>query len=139
MDDAKAVRRAALNVERIHQEARQCKNMCQEGTLGALPQGYGIKAPRVAGSDKEWQRGNQDVCDLLAQNPRSQNDHFCPIILAGLPPHLKAQAGAVHAGMVVTPVPVRGVEEGAVHPLLLFSNSRSSRRHLRSCRHSKSS
>jgi hypothetical protein len=47
MDDAEAVWRAALDAKHICQEARQCKKVHQEGALGALPQGYGIKAPPV--------------------------------------------------------------------------------------------
>ncbi len=53
MDDSEAVRRAALNANRARQDAFQCKNVCQEGALGALPQGYGIKAPHVAGAVEE--------------------------------------------------------------------------------------
>jgi hypothetical protein len=49
-------------------------------------------------------------------NPRSQNDHLPPIVLVDIPPCPQAQAGAVCAGMVVTPVPARAVEEGANHP-----------------------
>jgi hypothetical protein len=59
---------------------------------------------------------NQDACNLLTQNPRSQNDHFCPILLVHVLPCLQAQAGAVHAKTVVTPVPARTVEEGAKQP-----------------------
>jgi hypothetical protein len=114
MDDAKAVRRAALDTKRVCQEACQRENMRQEGALGALPQGYGIEAPCVAGTNNERLWRNQDACNLLAQNPRLQNDHFCPIVLAGVLPRPLAQAGAVHAGTVLTPVPVCVVEEGAV-------------------------
>jgi hypothetical protein len=117
MDHAEAVRRAALNAERARQESHQRKNVCQEGALGALPQGYSVEqAPHVAGANDERLCHNQDACDLLAQNPRSQNDHFRPIVLADVPPRPQAQAGAVRAGMVVTPITVRMVEEGANHP-----------------------
>jgi hypothetical protein len=114
MDDAKAMRRAALDTKCARQEVHQRKNVHQEGAHGALPQGYSIKAPHVAGANKEWLCHNQDACNLLAQNPRLQNDHFCPILLAGVPPHPQAQARAVCAGMVVTPVPIRAFEKGAV-------------------------
>jgi hypothetical protein len=86
------------------------------GALGALPQGYGVEAPCVACAINERLRHNQDACNLLAQNPRLQNDHFRPIVLADILPHPQAQAGAVHTGMVVTPVPVHAVEEGDNHP-----------------------
>ncbi len=121
MDDAKAVRRAALNAKHIHQEAHQRKNVCEKGALGALPQGYGVGAPCEVGANKERQCHNQDACNPLAQNPRLQNNHFCPIVVAGIPPRPQAQAGAVHAGTVVTPVPVCAVKEGAVdHPAAVF-------------------
>ncbi len=121
MDDAKAERRAALDAKHAHQEACQCKNVCQEGALGALPKGYGIKAPQVAGANEERLRRSQDACNLLAQNPRSQNNHFHPIVLAGIPPCPQAQARAVCTGMVVTPIPVCALEEGAVHsPAAVF-------------------
>jgi hypothetical protein len=116
MDDAKAVRRAALDTECARQEARQRKNVCQEGALGALPQGYGTGAPHVAGANKERLRRNQGACHLLAQNPRLQNGPFRSIVLAAVPPRPQAQAGAVYAGTVVTPIPVGALEEGAVHP-----------------------
>ena len=74
MDDAKAARRAALDAERLRQEARQRQNVRQEGALGAIPQGYGVDAPRVAGANEEMQRHFQQAADLLAQNPRSQNN-----------------------------------------------------------------
>ncbi len=76
MDHAEAVRRAALDAKRARQESHQRKNVHQEGALGALPQGYGVEAPHVAGAKDELLRRNQDACDLLTQNPRSQNDHF---------------------------------------------------------------
>jgi hypothetical protein len=116
MDHAKAVSRAALDAKRACQESHQRENVCQEGALGALPQGYGIKAPCVAGANDELLHRNQDACNLIAKNPRSQNDHFCPIVLVDVPPCLQAQAGAVRARMVVTPIPARAVEEGANHP-----------------------
>jgi hypothetical protein len=81
MDHAKTVRSAALDAKHSRQESRQHKNVRQEGALGALPQGYGVKPPRVAGTNDELLLRNQDACDLLAQIPRSQNDHFRPIVL----------------------------------------------------------
>ncbi len=114
MDTAEALRRASLEVERLRVEARGCKNVRQEGALGALPQGYGVDAPRVAGADETHQRQNQDGSSLLAQNPRLQNDHFCPIAVEGGPPCPQAQAGAGRTGTVVTPVPVRTVDGGAI-------------------------
>ncbi len=53
MDDAEAVRRAALKTECLCQEMHQCENVHQEGTLGTLPQGYGVEAPHEAGAGKE--------------------------------------------------------------------------------------
>ncbi len=94
MDDAKVVGRAALDAKRARQEARQCKNMHQEGALGALPQGYGVEAPCAAGANNKRPHRNQDACNLLAQNPRLQNNHFRPIVLAGIPPRPQAQASA---------------------------------------------
>jgi hypothetical protein len=54
MDHAEAVRRAALDTESARKEARQCKNVHQEGALGALLQGYASKllvcpAPTMSG------------------------------------------------------------------------------------------
>jgi hypothetical protein len=105
MDDAKAARRAALDAERLRQEARQRQNVRQEGALGAIPQGYGVDAPRVAGANEEMQRHFQQAADLLAQNPRSQNNHFRPVV-----PEEPPRGGDEdsHARMVVTPIPVRG-------------------------------
>ena len=68
MDDAEAARRAALDAERLRQEARQRQNVRQEGALGAIPQVYGIDAPCVAGANDEMQRHFQQAADLLAQN-----------------------------------------------------------------------
>ncbi len=81
---------------------------------GALPRGFGVDAPRVAGADKVCQRQNQDASNILAQNWRLQNDHFCPILVEGGPLCPQAQAVAAHTGAVVTPVPVRTVDGGAI-------------------------
>ena len=110
MDDAEAARRAALDAERLRQEARQRQNVRQEGALGAIPQGYGVVAPRVAGANEEMQRHFQQAADLLAQNPRSQNNHFRPVVPEE-PPRGGDENG--RARTVVTPVPFRGAVEGA--------------------------
>jgi hypothetical protein len=114
MDTAKALRRASLEAKRLRVEARGRKNVHQEGALAALPQGYGVDAPHVAGSNEMHQLQNQDASSLLAQNPRLQNNHFHPIVVEGGPPHPQAQAGAARTGTVVTPVPVRTVNGGAI-------------------------
>jgi hypothetical protein len=111
MHPAEAARRAALDAKRFHQEVHGCKNVRQEGALGALPQGYGVEASRVASANEAHQLQNQDACNLLACNPRLQNNHFCPIVVEG-DPHRP------HNRMVVTPVspiPVIAADEGAIH------------------------
>ncbi len=86
MHTAEASRRASLEAERLRAEARGRENIRQEGALGALPWGYSVDAPRVAGTEEARQRQNQDASSLLAQNPMSQNDHFRPIVVGGGPP-----------------------------------------------------
>ncbi len=110
MDDAKAARQAALDAERLHQEAHQHQNVRQEGALGAIPQGYGVDAPHVAGANAEQQCHFQQAADLLAQNLRSQNNHFHPVVPEE-PPRGGNENG--HVRMVVMPVPVCGAVEGA--------------------------
>jgi hypothetical protein len=114
IDTAEASRRASLEAKHLCVEARGHKNLRQEGALDALPWGYSIDAPCVAGADEACQRQNQDASSLLVQNPRSQNNHFHPIMVVGGPPCHQAQAGAGRTGMAVTPVPVRMVDGGAV-------------------------
>ena len=80
MDAAMAARQAAAEASRLTREERAVENVRQEGAFGAVPRGYGVDAPRVPGADPARQRQNQVACDLLAQNPRSQNDHLRPII-----------------------------------------------------------
>ena len=77
MDAAKADCRAAQDAERLHQEAHQCANVCQEGALGALPRGYGIAAPRVAGPRRSSST-KISMTNLLVQNSRLQNNLFLP-------------------------------------------------------------
>jgi hypothetical protein len=115
MDMAEASRRASLEAKRLRVEVHERKNVRQEGALGALHWGYGVDAPRVAGANKARQRQNQDASNLLVQNPRLQNNHFRPIVAEGGPPCPQAQAGAAHTGSVVTPIPIRTVDGGAVH------------------------
>jgi hypothetical protein len=110
MDDAKAGHRAALDAERLHQEAHQRQNVRQEGALGANPQGYGVDAPCVAGANEEMQRCFQQAANLLAQILRSQNNHFRPVVPEE-PPRGGDENG--RARTVVTPIPVRGAVEGA--------------------------
>jgi hypothetical protein len=90
------------------------RTFAKRGALGALPWGYGIDAPRVAGANEAPQRQNQDASSLLAHNRRSQNDHFRPIVVQGGLSHPQAQAGAARTGTIVTPVPVRTVDGGAI-------------------------
>ena len=104
MDTAKAARRASLEAEHLRIEAHGLKKVRQEGALGALPQGYGIDASRVAGTNKAHQHQNQDTCNLLLQNPRLQNDHLHPIMVEGCLPHPRAQAGAAHMGRLLHPL-----------------------------------
>jgi hypothetical protein len=73
MHAAKAARRSGLDAECVCQEARGRKNVRQEGAVCTLTQGYGIEAPGVADANKARQLQNQDACNLLACNPRSQN------------------------------------------------------------------
>jgi hypothetical protein len=104
MDAAEAERRAALEAERLRQEARQRENLRQETALGALPRGYGVDAPRVDGVVGERQRRDQGACDLLAQNHLSRNTHsFRPIVVREVP--RLGEAGRP----VVTPVPALAV------------------------------
>jgi hypothetical protein len=101
MDSSKAARQAAIHEERILQEARQRKNVHQEGALGAIPQGYGVVPPRVAGANEEEQRQNQHVANLLTQNPCSQNNYFRPVVLVEPP---IPQGEDIRARMVITPI-----------------------------------
>ncbi len=94
----KAARRSALDAKRLHQEAYGHKNLCQEGALGAFPQGYGVRALRVASANEACQLQNQDTCDLLACNPRLQNNHLHPIMVGGGPPCPPDRT-------IVTPIP----------------------------------
>jgi hypothetical protein len=113
MHAAKAARRrSGLDAECRCIEGGGRENVRQEGTLGALHQGYGIKAPRVAGADEVCQLQNQDACNLLACNPRLQNNHFRPIVVEG---------GLPCSGnrMLVTSVPVVSVLTAAVEGAVL--------------------
>ncbi len=71
MHATKAARVSGLDAKRLRVEACGHENVRQEGSLGALPQGYGIKAPHVAGANEARRLQKQDACSLLACNPRS--------------------------------------------------------------------
>lgn len=64
----------------------------------------------MAGANAELQCRFRQAADLLAQNPRSQNNHFGPV-LPEEPPRGGDEDG--RARTVITPVPVRGAVEGA--------------------------
>ena len=99
---AEAACDACLKLERIRCELHQHENDHLEGALGAIPVGYGINAPYVAGANEACQCQNQDACNLLAQNPVLQNDHLHPIVLV-VPP--SPPSSAIHGAGVVTPTP----------------------------------
>jgi hypothetical protein len=80
MDAAMAARQAAADASRLIRDERAAENVRQEGAFGAIPRGYGVDAPHVPGANQARQCRNQVACDLLAQNPRSQNDHLRPIV-----------------------------------------------------------
>jgi hypothetical protein len=52
-----------------------------------LPEGTGVDAPHVRGANPLRQQELQDACSILAQNPRSTNSHFCPVVTGGHSPH----------------------------------------------------
>ena len=85
-DVAENARLQAAATKAARLEARSRENVCQEGALGALPRAYGVDAPRVSGAAEAHQRQNQDACDLLAQNPTSQNNHTRPVGMPVCPP-----------------------------------------------------
>jgi hypothetical protein len=64
-------------------QARSLENDYQEGALGMLPEGIGVDAPRVRGAPPLRQQELQDACAILAQNPRSTNSHFRPVVPGG--------------------------------------------------------
>ena len=51
-----------------------------------LPEGTGVDAPHVCGALPSHQQELQDACTILAQNPRSTNSHFCPVVPGGHSP-----------------------------------------------------
>ena len=67
-------------------QARSLENDYQEGVLGMLPEGTGIDAPHVRGALPSRQQELQDACAILAQNPRSTNLHFRPLVPEGHSP-----------------------------------------------------
>ncbi len=79
MNAGKTARRAAANAERLCLEACASKKVHQEGALGALPWTCGVDAPHVTRADEAFRCLNQDVCNLLAKNPSTQNNHAHPI------------------------------------------------------------
>ena len=64
-------------------QARSLENDYQEGALGMLPEGTGVDAPHVRGAHPLRQQELQDACAILAQNPRSTNSHFRPVVPPG--------------------------------------------------------
>ncbi len=50
------------------------------GALGMLPEGTGVDTLHVHGANPLHQQELQDACSVLAQNPRSTNSHFCPVV-----------------------------------------------------------
>jgi hypothetical protein len=73
------------NTHRV--KACSLENDYQEGVLGMLPEGTGINAPHVRGVSPLRQQELQDGCAILAQNPRSINLHFHPVVPGGHSPH----------------------------------------------------
>ncbi len=61
MDTAKASKWTSLEAKCLYIEACGHKNVHQEKALGAVPRGYGIDAPCVAGTNKACQRQSQDA------------------------------------------------------------------------------
>ena len=64
-------------------QARSLENDYQEGAFGMLPEGIGVDAPHVRGAPPLRQQDLQDACTILAQNPRSTNSHFRPVVPGG--------------------------------------------------------
>ena len=64
-------------------QARSLENDFQEGALGMLPEGTGVDVLHVRGANPLRQQELQDVCAILAQNPRSTNSHFRPVVPGG--------------------------------------------------------
>jgi len=73
--------RRDANTRRV--QVRYLENDNQEGALGMLPEGRGVDAPHVRGAPPSRQQELQDACVILAQNPRSTNLHFCPVVPGG--------------------------------------------------------
>ncbi len=64
--------------------------MCVKRVHSALSLMHGVNAPCVPKATKARQCQNNEACNLLAANPRSQNNHTHPVVLleppAALPP-----------------------------------------------------
>ena len=67
-------------------QARSLENDYQEGALGMLPEGTGVDPPHVGGANPSRQQELQDACSILAQNPRSTDSHFRPVVPGGHSP-----------------------------------------------------
>ena len=102
-DTSEETRLAAADANRARVEARACENVRQEGALGALPCAYGVDAPRVPEATEARQRQNDEACNLLAANPRSQNNHARPVALLEPPPALPPPALPHIVAAVITP------------------------------------
>ena len=109
-DTSEETRFVAAEADRARVEARATENARQEGALGALPRVYGVDAPRVPEATEARQRQNDEACNLLAANPRSQNNHARPVALLEPPPAVPPPAlpppalpPIVAAAAVITP------------------------------------
>ena len=104
-DTSEETRLAAAVADRARVEARAIENVRQEGALGALPRAYGVDAPRVPKATEARQHQNDEACNLLAANPRSQNNHARPVALLEPPPAVPPPAlpPIVAAAAVITP------------------------------------
>ena len=62
-------------VERRQVETRESSNNLHEGTLGLIPRRRGTGIPSLRAAGTAFRQSMQDAASLVAQNPRSQNNH----------------------------------------------------------------
>ena len=77
---------ACRETARLAAELRQAANAQHEGALGLVSVGYGATPLTMNGLDPSIRWQNENASDLLALNPRSQNDQANPIRAQAPPP-----------------------------------------------------
>jgi hypothetical protein len=77
---------ARRETARLAAELRQAANAQHEGALGLVSVGYGATPLTMNGLDPSVRQQNENASDLLALNPRSQNDQANPIRTQAPPP-----------------------------------------------------